>query len=299
MCRGIDAALLAMPIWCVLAGMAMGLRIQQYGVTPERFYTVVLVGIASAYALGYGGAVLWRGSGWLGGIRYVNVPLAFGVALLALLLHTPLLDPLRWSARSQYARLAERRADAATFDYAFLRFKLGHVGAKTLAALEQLSQHPQAELIQQRIAAVRSLKGEWEAEASGLAALQADDFLRLGEGAQEPVPPDFLAFLNHALALHWRQTCKTSGKCALVAVNMDEDPESEYVVLVSDTPKDSTLLGYDHDAGNWRDVGMFHPIGTRQEYNALLAALRNTGATAILPRYRDLRIGEGVFSRQP
>ena len=118
-----------MPVWCVLAGLAIRLRIQQYGLTPERVYVTVLIGIASGYALGYVGALLWRGPTWLAGIRRVNVPLALGVALLGVLLHTPWLDPLRWSARSQYARLAAGDVDAAVFDYAFLRFKLGQVGA--------------------------------------------------------------------------------------------------------------------------------------------------------------------------
>src|SRR5438034_2645150 len=173
--RGVDAALLVMPIFCAITFFAIGLRINQYGLTPERFYVVLFAVIASVYALGYTCATFPWGPTWLGLIGRLNVPLALFVALLAFLVHTPLADPLRWSAWHQFRRLADGKVNAAEFDYAALRFQLGHVGYAKLAELEKMTAHPQASTIRQNIEAVRAAASYWDFKARLSLAFRGED----------------------------------------------------------------------------------------------------------------------------
>lgn len=296
---GVEAALFIMPVWCILAGLAIRLRIQQYGLTPERVHVTVLIGIASAYALGYVGALLWRGPTWLAGIRRVNVPLALGVALLGVLLHTPWLDPLRWSARSQYARLAAGDVDAAVFDYAFLRFKLGHVGAATLEAIEKLADHPHAAVIQERLAVLRTQAGYRETATGTGEPLHRSNFLLLGDLQAEAVPASLITFLENDLRAYAVQSCQTSQTCALLQVNLDDEPDLEYVVVVGDPKYDTvyTLWGYDQTAATtWFRLGTFFMPGhTSMGRAALFEQIRRHGVETALPVYKNVKIGAFVF----
>lgn len=297
--RGVNAALFIMPVWCVLAGLAIRLRIQQYGLTPDRMHVAVLLGIASAYALGYVGALLWRGPTWLAGIRLVNVPLALGVVFIGLLLHTPWLDPWRWSARSQYARLAAGNVDAAVFDYAFLRFKLGHAGAAALERLATLADHPQAALIQQRLAAVRIQRWYEDTVTNTGEPLQHSDFLLLGGLQAEDVPTAFINSLEKDLRAYPWQWCKTSQTCALLQVNLDDDADLEYVVVVGDPKQDtvSVLWGYDQTATTtWFRLGTFFmPDHSSMGRAALFEQIRHHGVETVLPTYQNIKIGTLIF----
>lgn len=64
------------------------------------------------------------------------------VAALALLLHTPLLDPLAMSARDQYARLAS--------------------GREALDALAALEDRPEREAVRANVGAVRHATSYWD-----------------------------------------------------------------------------------------------------------------------------------------
>lgn len=78
--HAVEAMVLGTTIFCGLLFWAIGLRIRQHGLTPERFYVVVLACIAALYVAGYAVAVLWRRGRWLGLLRSVNVAMALVVS---------------------------------------------------------------------------------------------------------------------------------------------------------------------------------------------------------------------------
>ncbi|QUS37087.1 DUF4153 domain-containing protein [Falsirhodobacter algicola] len=96
------AALLPVP--AVLALWATGLRVAEYGWTPQRVAAVMLAGAAVAYGAVYLAAQARRD--WSGAIRRGNRWLALMLLGMAVLWQTPLLDAQRISARDQAARMA-------------------------------------------------------------------------------------------------------------------------------------------------------------------------------------------------
>jgi len=120
----------------VFAAVSMGLRLDQYGLAPERLWGLVAIAVACAFGVGYWAALVrgrWRG--WAALARQANLHLAAGVCALAIVLALPILDFGGISARNQIARLDSGKVSAAQFDYAALRWDFGEPGRKALARL--------------------------------------------------------------------------------------------------------------------------------------------------------------------
>ncbi|MGH6658380.1 MAG: DUF4153 domain-containing protein, partial [Sphingomicrobium sp.] len=119
----------------LLAALSMGIRIGQYGWTPERIWGVIAVGIAIAYGLAAWYA-LWRGRrDYDEPLRPLQVKLALGLCGLALFLALPILDFGAISARSQLARLESGKVEPVKFDWAAMAFDFGPSGRERLSAI--------------------------------------------------------------------------------------------------------------------------------------------------------------------
>jgi hypothetical protein len=132
---GAMALAAAMLPLALIAAVSTGLRINQYGLTPDRLWAVVFTIIATAYGLAYLVALVRRRLDWGETVRPANLRLAIGLGALALLLSTPLLSFGAISARDQLVRLESGRTTVDKFDWAALRFDFGPAGKR---ALEQL-----------------------------------------------------------------------------------------------------------------------------------------------------------------
>ena len=132
---GAIALAAAMPVLGVIAAVSVGVRIRQYGLTPDRIWAVTFTTFACAYGLAYVFALV-RGRGdWAAVIRIGNLRLGFALCATALLLATPLIDFGAISTRNQLARLAGGTVDADHFDWRALRFDFGPTGRTALARL--------------------------------------------------------------------------------------------------------------------------------------------------------------------
>ncbi|TRW17462.1 DUF4153 domain-containing protein [Glacieibacterium frigidum] len=139
----------------VIAAISTGLRIAQYGLTPERLWAVVFTGIACAYCLAYLVALVRARGGWGEPVRAANLRLGLALCVLAFILSTPLLSFNQISTRDQLARLADGRTPPAKFDWAALRFDFGEAGK---AAVARLAREGSTSAI--RIAASETLKSD-------------------------------------------------------------------------------------------------------------------------------------------
>ncbi|GEM_PF-285767 len=120
----------------IFAAISMGIRVDQYGLAPERIWGLIAVAVACAYGLACWVALLrGRKSGWSLRLREANLHLAAGVCLLALVLALPLWDFGAMSARNQLSRLETGKVSVADFDYAALRWDFGDAGREALAEL--------------------------------------------------------------------------------------------------------------------------------------------------------------------
>lgn len=124
----------------VFAAVSLGLRLNQYGLAPERLWAMVTVIVACAWGIGYWVALIRGGTAnWAGRLREANFALALGTCVLALLLALPLLDFGRISASNQLHRLESGKVAPQKFDFAALRWDFGDAGKRALARLARSS----------------------------------------------------------------------------------------------------------------------------------------------------------------
>ncbi|HEX7852186.1 MAG TPA: DUF4153 domain-containing protein [Sphingobium sp.] len=144
-----------------IAAISTGLRVGQYGWTPERLWAATFVVMACIVAFAYLVAVL-RGRGrWADGLRAANLHLAFFICAAALLLSTPLVRFDAIAARDQIARLNDGRTPSGKFDYRALWFEFGPAGQ---AAIRDLSQSGATADIRQHAHQTQGLKWRYDVD---------------------------------------------------------------------------------------------------------------------------------------
>jgi hypothetical protein len=291
-------AILSMPVYAGIALRGTSLRIEQYGLTPDRVFALVFIGIASLYALGYALAAIGRRGPWMGLIRPINVGTALVLAAASILLQLPVLDPMRLSAESQLARLLDGRAKAEEFDFTTLRFQLGHRGWDALEALARAGDHPEHAAISAEVAFVKSAKTRWHAKEEKEKRERRDLPVRF-----RVAPPDLAvpAGLEERLTLGgWgNASCRTEQDCLLIEADFDRDGRNEYCLL---TEGKLTGLSVCHAMAD----GQLVYVGRVNYRGAVppppLASLRETPPTELRPSpYHDLVLpgGEGVLQFVP
>jgi hypothetical protein len=102
---GLVLAAVILPL-AVFAAFSMGLRLNQYGLAPERLWALVAIVVACVCGVGYWVALVrGRKGGWAGYLRTATFHLALVVCGLAALLALPIFDFGAISTRNQVARL--------------------------------------------------------------------------------------------------------------------------------------------------------------------------------------------------
>jgi hypothetical protein len=159
--------------------------------------------------------------------------------------------------------------------------------------IEGLDDHPQAAVIRERIAVTRSAESYAEVRPQPATLIAASDIVPLDSTTQ--LPDSLVRFVVTNLSQFEADDCESNKDCTIFPVNLDADQEPEYVLLLSGE-HNYTIVAFDIDEdGRWERVGRL----TRYDRSVrlpprtlLLATLRQDGAHAEEPRYRDLTIGE-------
>jgi hypothetical protein len=282
-----DASSLCLPLLAGLAIYALWLRINQYGLMPDRVLAASLAMVAMVHGLALVRAVLKRDPSWLSGLRQSNPPLALFAAALLVLMHVPALSPLQLSAADQYQRLADAEVPVEQTDLGALRFQLGEPGRRRLDMLRQRLAEP------------------WEDEARR-ARLQADlqrldkaDNYWAWKGEQKmadmpPIPwigeplPDPVGALARAVG---SQGCE-AAKCRLFAVDLDDDGQPEVLLVSNARPRAVSVFGRE-GSDTWRYRGYFQvPEGVLNP-ETIFDRLGNGAFQLVPPRFQALQI-DGV-----
>jgi hypothetical protein len=244
--RAARAMALVLPLLAGLAVWALWQRVGQYGWTPERLFVALIAGIGLAYGLLYAFAVI-RGAGWMGRIRRGNVLLALGVAGLAALWLTPLLNAERLSAQSQLDRFLAGRTALADLDLAAFE-SWGRPGADALAALTARAAEPGQEALAARLAG-DTTASDAQGRAARVAAL----------GRTLPVQPATAAAIRDRmldaspeyLLQDWEDVCalRLPGDAAPCLLIVDD--------LLPALPGQEAILMLQRDPGYVELLGMF------------------------------------------
>lgn len=324
--RLVQAALLLLPLFVALAAWALSLRWQQYGLSLDRLWAALSIGIAAVYALGYARAALRRDAPWLAGIASVNRAASLITASALLLTQTGVLDFRAITAHALRERAATLNAD----DLRYLRWNLGSPGLTALAAV-QMQRAASDPVSAQAIAELIAQKARYVAhdEQTAQQAATSIDY-RQPQGAAAP-PVDLLAALRAKPTMdqHFdRLDGLDEREHWLIEIELDNVAPTEWLrVTLSPpaTPRAETGSGgyvlerkaqdqpdnlFESPTGQSQRVvlDVFQQQGRdwilmRREQNwhnesqkrALLAALQSGQVIAVRPQWLAVQIGEQRF----
>ncbi len=297
----IATALLLLPVYAGLAFYSTWLRIDQYGVTPDRYIARLVVLAASAHVIVYAVAVAVRRLAWRDWVCRANPYLAAAVAAVVLLLQTPVLDPYRATATDQFARLMDGRTDVGAFDFAFLKFKLGEPGRAVLAALKETKDHPDQAQIDAALDRVRDADSYYEI-ARNQPRLPLDDAKRARQSlivkpAGTDVSDTLWRSLERQHQYQLERCAEGKAECGVLGLDVDRDGGLEFVFLNSEQKYNA----YIHDPDNKQAFSWLSPIRTgadvtEKDARDLWKAFVAGDYEVVEPTHFDIRLGNQVFS---
>ncbi|MGL6208325.1 MAG: DUF4153 domain-containing protein [Paracoccaceae bacterium] len=281
--RATQALAVLLPVPAVMAAIAIGIRVDQYGWTPDRLYAATAAAVGLGYGCIYALAVL-RGAGWMDRIRSGNTAMAGALVVGAVLWLGPFLSPEAISARNQVARAADGRTPVAALDlYALDR--MGRAGAAARQTLTDLAKEPGREEL--GIALANPSPGVPMPEGEDPAALRAEltALLPLQPTTATATRDMLLAAADAYVLRNWVNSCKRTlpqggPACVMVVTDLlPSEPGEEAAIISMDAEYSyarfealSLRGGLLHNAGMWSTDGRTMPEG--DQARAFIAALQ-------------------------
>ncbi|MBE0405197.1 DUF4153 domain-containing protein [Halomonas citrativorans] len=259
--RIILLAVVLLPVGSVLAAWALWLRIDQYGLSLDRLWAALLQVLTAAFTVSYSLLLLWRRQAALPSLQRANVGLALLVALVLIVVNTPLADMRHWVAEQQIKRLLDGRTTAETFDVNYLRYQLGQPGILALQALvESEFAQSQPELARRIELSLRQTE-RWSQEP--LVDTQnlddvAQQFRASPNGATLPEPLLNLLVEQNSACLSQTEPCQT--------LQISSGTPFQWLVY---EPYSAVGKAYGEHDGDWLLLGHLMLLGTTQPQDDL------------------------------
>lgn len=248
-----------------LAAWALGIRVSQHGLTPDRVWGLLVICVGLCYGIGYA-LSLANKTQWMGSVPHANVLAALMMGAGIVLLLSPVLDARRLSTSSQISRLEAGKVDAAEFDVHALTNQ-GRFGYEALQNLTQqkslkneatplaLRAREAIEMAQQNLA-----WGETRDESVAMRVVDVRERLDLyPRGAV--LQPDFADFLKTDIGSwdgwHRQDSCfaqsRKTLRCSLLQQDLDRDGQAEMILWK--TRHDLQPRVYTKRGNAWKRVG--------------------------------------------
>lgn len=278
------AALALLPIYLLLAGQSLWLRIDQYGLTSVRVWGVVVCLILSGYSFCYAFSIALKRGHWTIYLGRINTSMLGVIILVLILTNTPVLNFQKMVADNQVERLLSGKSSIRDFDLPYLMHELGRPGKQTLEALVNDPRFNSVPFSDDLTLAIKDNKPyTWKNN------LPARNYITLlPEGLQAPES------LYESLTSN--DTCAKST-CYLIQVPI-KDSTISFVLLIV---KHGSVRGevYENVAGRWEITGsVWHRFGGYPSYEDgkervdFITALKNYNIQLAEPEWKDIQIGD-------
>ncbi|MFU2316406.1 DUF4153 domain-containing protein [Rahnella sp. PCH160] len=294
----VNAAILLLPVYGVLALYATGLRVSQYGWTPSRIWAMQIIVVTLIASVCYCFSVIDKRPDWLPRITQFNKPLSLLVVLLVIACNSPLLDPYRISVNNQIARLDSGKTQAKDLSLNLLRFDTGRRGNE---ALEKLLQHPaftsdpRLQVTLKNSLAQTSRWGAYNVKDAEKAAknYRIEDAKRLILLAKGASQPDDSWWKSLPELENYRSTLRDclslQDACIVNTLDLNNDKQKEiFFCNTFDTPSINCRI-FARQAGKWTQAGELY-LYEEKDRDALIQALRNGEVKPVQRRWADIQI---------
>ncbi len=277
----IQTAVMLTPVYVLIAGWALWVRIGQYGWTSDRLHGVLVVAVLLVWSVGYLIGLLRRREDPSPQLGRVNLAVSLlGLALL-FLLYTPVLDSWRISVNSHMSRYHSGKINA---DQVSL-YMLSHSGKPGRAALLELQQD---KAFTQDAKRQQQLKRLLSGDLSPTIKLTAEALAKNVTIPPGSMPPDNALWAAVIEQRYRVESCSEVGSCVLVSQDLNGDGKAEQVLYAFG---DRTVLVFAQGEKGWEyKASASLPSGLNK--SKLLQAAKD-GALGAKPKaWKDITLGD-------
>lgn len=238
----------------IIAAISTGLRIDQYGLTPERLWGLLVVIVGVVYGVSYAVTIALKRLKWADMIRTANTRLALFLCAVLVLLALPIFDFGAISARDQIARLNSGEVSEDAFDYFALAHDFGPVGRELAQELAQ-EQNGQGSEIAKKAQAAIDAEDRWdydEVSEDALANKEAKNVRLIVQPQSAELPET----LKHLIRKHY--SCRRERLCHVI---MDGSAKAFVVAngCKDCMPEVAAVYVRKKDGINWQDENDSRP----------------------------------------
>ncbi len=280
----VTAAILILPVYCVISFYGISQRVSQYGWTVDRCWSAAILALLGTCSLSYAANIVRRRDNWPAGLAGANTVLGIAVLALMLAVNSPFLDFRKISAESQVERLENGQVSREEFDFCYLGYNLGKAGEDALAQLqsEQESSLP--------------LCGEQH-------SFSREEIMATVSLPQPAPPTEVLNAVYHKLKDMLQLFPVGSGASRqLFDIDLDEDGQTEYLLLLRQAGSSYIYAAlYFKNDGQWqsRQVNEDYYYGLKSRESAALPnQIKREDLIIEAPRWQNIRVGDAVLKVQ-
>jgi hypothetical protein len=291
--RVVETSLILMPVYTLITIYSIYLRIDQYGFTPKRVYLTLLVLVAFCYSISYSWAVLKSTDVWLSKIKPANTVIALFISILIVLIHSPILNPVTWSAKNQFKRLVSGQVSPSEFDFGALKFQLGSPGHKYLQKLRDIpDKHPLKEKISGLLLAVDEVESysRWKTKIDKVGFLTKNARVE-AIIADNALPKGFINDLP-------LDKCKESV-CFFLSVDLNLDKHVDVILFDMTNHWGAPTLYAQDENMHWVERGQVGHSMSKEKRKSLVEDIKKEGFQLIDPTYLSFQVGNEILNFIP
>lgn len=289
--RFIYIGIATLPVYSLVASFGLYARINQYGLSVERCWALLIWFLLALFALGYIWGIIKKRDQWIQNLSKVNILMGLVVLACMLLVNSPILDFRKMSLYSQLQRLDAGKLTTQTFDVSYVSRNLGRAGYLALLELKEKYAKTDTSFVAK---ITRSLQRRND---------HNDDLRK-----EKPTEQEFLAMLVKAPSGFeisgeltqklYTEATKNSWEWQnlknpyLIKCDLNKDGIAEYVYIANHDYISSAQLWYlNNDI--WLSANMSSPHNLSELDMASL--LKDHQPEAVAATWDDLKIGDVIF----
>ncbi|WP_448546703.1 DUF4153 domain-containing protein [Thalassotalea fusca] len=282
-----------LPIYSVIAAYGLWLRIEQYGLTIDRCWALLVWFLLACFSMGYLFGILRKKDAWLETLCKVNVSMGLVFLAAMLLVNSPLLNFQSISANSQLARLHDGKVTYENFDYHYFGNSLGRQGYLKLQEIkEELRQtHPEKVTIIERMYVNYQHNREYQRTKQEDSNIEEFEAFVTFWPSKGHFPSEMIKAVYDQVSTREWENFK-SNSYYFVAQDLNDDQQAEHIVITENNHSTSAHL--------WQLVEEKWQSKYMQSYNPeknhyLKEQLLENNVEAITPKWKHLKIGNLTF----
>jgi hypothetical protein len=268
--------ILLLPVFSLLSIYAITLRIQQYGLMPNRIIALSIAIMLTLYGLSYAYQLLTYRRQWHQGFAVTNPALAILWLFVLITLSSPLLDPIRLSTNNQIERLKSNQVSVDNFDFYAIKRRLGVLGKNAIEEMKDWKTHPDYAKILQAINNDKSYTNKKHPLITILGT--------------EPTNFQYLQDRYYSF-----RNCNKKSLCFAIMKDMNQDNKKEVLIVQI---KERLVLIDVYEQGKKAQNGIWNQQQTLRIHNLsdnekqqIIESLKQNKLQLIRPIYDDLQLG--------